>query len=124
MGYIREQYTSVMALGAPNVNTWEIQEGILYSLTVSIFAGTTAANECWVLAGIADQDTDPTNLAAGLINQPFGSQHPAMWTGRHPIITGNWLIIYVTAPAATQIRCVWLQLMPDASKSSREVLDA
>jgi len=124
MGYLRKQYTCSMALGAPNIFNYDLFEGILYSLSVSIHTSGCSPNQGFCTAGIADSDGLQQACASHLIVQHFGHTSPAFFEGRFPIITGTYLNFNVYAPINTVLYIAWLQLMPSDELPARLVLDA
>jgi len=124
MGNIARTITTSITDYAVTLASYALSEGILYSLALSHVTGHSSPNDCFAEVGLTDSIDSQDAVAAVIINGYFTPQARLGWTGRQPIVSEMFLYVRIYAPASTSFHLSWLQLMPSADKSSKEVLDA
>lgn len=124
MGILSRTITTTATSWQQNVDSFEIFEGILYSVTLLPLVGDTEGSDAFAEISIMDGAESVSHRSASLVSGYFGSINPLGWTGRHPIITENRIAVVWRAEPDALFKLQWLQLMPSADLSSKQVLDA
>jgi len=124
MGNISRTITSGVTDYLVKSASYPLSEGIIYAVALSHCPGNSSPNDCFAEFGLTDTIDSQAAIAAVLLNGYFTPQARLGWTGRQPIVSEMFLYVNIYAPANTAFHLSWLQLMPSADKSSKEVLDA
>jgi len=123
MGYVQHDIQPAVNFEIERFN-FPIPEGILYSLLIFIPEKISDREQDFAEIGIMSEVDDLASPLAVLCSGQFGSTGSLAWTGRHPIVTDNFLFVRLAGKTYVHYRLSYLFLKPSEKKTSMEVLDA